>query len=66
MKPNILFISCDQQRWDCLGFNNRYPVKTPNIDRLAAEGISFDNSYTPLPTCCPARQALLCGKRPER
>ncbi len=66
MKPNLLFISCDQQRWDCLGFNGVYPVKTPNIDRLACEGISFDNSYTPLPTCCPARQALLCGKRPER
>ena len=66
MKPNILFISCDQQRWDCLGFNGKYPVKTPNIDRIAEEGICFDNSYTPLPTCCPARQALICGKRPER
>ena len=66
MRPNILFINCDQQRWDCLGFNGVYPVKTPNIDRLASEGISFDHSFTPLPTCCPARQALLCGKRPER
>lgn len=66
MKPNILFISCDQQRWDCVGFNHRYPVKTPNIDRLAEEGMAFDNSYTPLPTCCPARQALVCGLRPER
>ena len=65
MKPNILFISCDQQRWDCLGFNGRYPVITPNLDRLAAEGMRFDQSYTPLPTCCPARQALVCGKRPE-
>lgn len=65
MKPNILFISCDQQRWDCLGFNHQYPVKTPNIDRLAAEGMRFHHSYTPLPTCCPARQALICGKRPE-
>lgn len=66
MRPNILFINCDQQRWDCLGFNGVYPVKTPNIDRLASEGISFVHSFTPLPTCCPARQALLCGKRPER
>lgn len=65
MKPNILFISCDQQRWDCLGFNNRYPVKTPSIDRLAAEGMRFRNSFTALPTCCPARQALVCGRRPE-
>lgn len=66
MKPNILFISCDQQRWDCLGFNHRYPVQTPNLDRLAAEGMRFNNSYTPLPVCCPAREALICGKRPER
>lgn len=65
-KPNILFISCDQLRRDCVGFAHEYPVRTPSLDRLAAEGISFDNSYTPLPTCCPARQALLCGKRPER
>ena len=66
MKPNILLICCDQQRWDCLGFNHRYPVRTPNLDRLAAEGTRFDHSYTPLPTCCPARQALVCGQRPER
>ena len=65
MRPNILFISCDQQRFDCLGFNHKYPVKTPNLDRLAAEGIRFNNAYTPLPTCCPARQSLICGKRAE-
>lgn len=65
-QPHILFISCDQQRWDCLGFQQRYPVCTPHIDRLAAEGISFDHSYTPLPTCCPSRQSLVCGRRPER
>lgn len=65
MKPNILFICVDQQRWDCLGHNDRYPVKTPNLDKLAQEGIRFDRSYTTLPSCCPARQALLCGKRPE-
>lgn len=65
-KPNILFISTDQLRFDCVGYQNRYPVKTPNIDRLAREGISFNHSYTPLPICCPARQALICGKRPEQ
>lgn len=66
MKPNILFICCDQQRWDCVGFNRRYPVRTPNLDRLAAEGMCFDNSYTPIPVCAPARQAMICGRRPER
>ncbi|MCQ2430525.1 MAG: sulfatase-like hydrolase/transferase [Clostridia bacterium] len=65
-KPNILFISCDQLRWDCLGFNDRYPVRTPNLDLFASESTCFDQAYTPLPTCSPARQALLCGQRPER
>lgn len=63
---NILFISTDQLRADCVGFARKYPVKTPNIDRLAAGGTVFTHAYTPLPTCCPARQALLCGSRPER
>lgn len=66
LQPNILFISCDQLRYDCVGYAHRYPVQTPNIDRLSQEGAWFDHSYTPLPTCCPARQALVCGKRPER
>ena len=65
-RPNILFISVDQQRWDCLGFNDRYPVKTPQLDALASDGVCFDNSFTPFPLCAPARQALLCGRRPER
>ena len=37
--PNILWICVDQQRWDCLGYAEKYPVKTPNIDRLAAGGV---------------------------
>ena len=64
-KPNILMIVSDQHRYDCTGYSCMYPVKTPNIDRIASEGIWFLNSYTPLPTCCPARQALLSGRRPE-
>lgn len=66
MKPNILLICVDQQRWDCLGYAGQYPVKTPNIDRLAAEGRQYPYAFTPLPSCCPARQSLICGKRPER
>ena len=64
-KPNLLFISTDQLRFDCLGYKNRYPVKTPNLDRLAARGMDFDHSYCPIPICCPARQSLVCGKRAE-
>jgi len=65
MKPNILIIVADQQRYDCLGYAGVYPVKTPNLDRLASEGAWFTNAYTPIPVCAPARQAFLNGRRPE-
>ncbi len=64
-QPNILFILSDQHRYDCIGYSQDYPVITPNLDQLAAEGVSFANAYTPIPLCCPARQSLLAGKRPE-
>jgi len=64
-KPNILFIISDQHRYDCIGTSNKYPVITPNIDRIASEGMWFNNAYTPIPICCPARQSLLCGRRSE-
>ena len=63
--PNILLIVSDQQRYDCIGYSRDYPVKTPNIDRLASQGMWFTNAFTPIPLCCPARQAMLNGRRPE-
>ena len=64
-QPNIILIVCDQLRYDCVGAGKTYPVKTPNLDRLASEGMSFTNSYTSIPICCPARMSLLSGKRSE-
>lgn len=66
MKPNILVVVADQLRYDCTGFASKYPVATPNIDRIAVEGAWFSHAYTPIPVCCPSRQALLTGLRPER
>jgi arylsulfatase A-like enzyme len=63
--PNILFINSDQHRYDCVGVNGNTLIKTPHLDRLAAQGINFNNAFTPIPLCCPARQTLLCGVRPE-
>ncbi|NHN33708.1 sulfatase-like hydrolase/transferase [Paenibacillus agricola] len=63
--PNILFIMLDQLRYDCIGFSGVYPVLTPNIDRLASEGVWFSNAFTPIPICGPSRQALINGRRPE-
>ena len=66
MRPNLLFINLDQQRFDCLGHTGNAIVKTPHIDRLAASGMRFNAAYTPIPLCCPARQTLLCGQMPDR
>ncbi len=65
MRPNILLIVSDQHRYDCVGSSKIYPVKTPHLDRLAAEGMRFSQAYTPIPLCCPARQSFLSGRRPE-
>jgi arylsulfatase A-like enzyme len=63
--PNILLILADQHRYDCIGYSNIYPINTPNIDKLAKHGMWFTNAYTPIPVCCPARQSMLNGRRPE-
>lgn len=64
-KPNLLIIVADQLRYDCLGSSGMNPVKTPNLNQLATEGMRFSHAYTPIPVCSPARQAFLNGRRPE-
>ena len=64
--PNVLLIISDQQRTDTLGFLGRTPCQTPNIDRLAAEGISFDRCITPSPLCAPARASIFTGLYPHQ
>ncbi|MBM7563224.1 sulfatase-like hydrolase/transferase [Paenibacillus sacheonensis] len=64
-KPNILLITADQLRYDCIGSSGKYPVHTPHLDRLAEQGFLFSQAYSHIPVCCPARQSLLHGQRPE-
>jgi len=64
-RPNILLITSDQQRWDTLGVYNPV-IRTPRLDRLSAEGITYDRAYTPNPTCTPARCSILTGHYPSR
>lgn len=63
-KPNVLFIAVDDlNHWvGHLGRNRQ--TKTPNLDRLAAMGVSFSNAHCAAPLCNPSRAALLSGKRP--
>jgi len=63
-KPNIVFVFSDQQRWDTLGCYGQELVLTPNLDRMAAEGVRFEHAFTCQPVCGPARAALQTGKYP--
>lgn len=61
-RPNIVFYFSDQQRWDTLGcYGQKLPV-TPNLDKLAKEGVRFENAFTCQPVCGPARACLQTGK----
>ena len=58
---NILFITADQWRGNCTGYAAHPLVKTPNLDRLAAEGVAFLNHYANAAPCSPARACLYTG-----
>lgn len=60
-RPNILFINTDQQTWDAMGGTNPQ-VRTPALDFLITQGISFLRSYTTDPVCCPARSSWTTGR----
>ncbi len=64
-RPNILFITTDQQRFDHLGLKGLRAIDTPNLDRLGTEGIHFDRAYCPSPICTPTRVSLLTGRYPS-
>lgn len=60
-KPNVLVILCDDLRPDALGCYGSKHVKTPNIDRLAAEGVTFQNAFCTTSLCSPSRASILSG-----
>ena len=64
-KKQIIFIMTDTTRWDMLGCYGNKDMITPNLDRLASEGIRFDNAYTVQPVCGPARSAIFTGMYPH-
>src|SRR3954468_16085353 len=69
-KPNFLFVYTDDQRWDAMsvvqreqGDKARFPwLKTPNLDRLAAEGVRFRNAFVVNSLCAPSRASYLTGR----
>ena len=65
-KPNFLFILVDDQPYDAVGFSNRYPfLKTPNIDKLAKEGVNIENFFVTQSICSPSRASFLTGTYPH-
>ncbi|TLS53242.1 DUF4976 domain-containing protein [Paenibacillus antri] len=64
-RPNVLLVTADQLRYDAVEPNAPGAPSTPHLARLAAEGVRFAHAYSHIPVCGPARQSLLCGRRPE-
>jgi arylsulfatase A-like enzyme len=64
-QPNILLIFTDQHRLSAVGAYGDTPCRTPNLDRLAREGVRFENAYTTCPVCSPARATVMTGQLPH-
>lgn len=64
MPNNIIFYFTDQQRWDTCGCFGQPLDVTPNLDRLAREGVKFDNAFSPQPVCGPCRALFQTGRWP--
>lgn len=62
-RPNILWIFSDQHRGQALGCAGDTNVRTPHLDRLAADGVRFSNAYSTTPICAPFRASLYTGQR---
>ncbi len=65
-QPNFVFILFDKCRRDAIGAYGREDVHTPNIDRLAANGVRFDNCYAPQALCGPCRASIITGEYPHK
>src|SRR4051812_42066415 len=65
-RPSVLLILPDQWRGQDLGCMGNAEVHTPNLDRLASQGLLFRNAFANTPVCCPARANILTGKYAHR
>lgn len=63
--PNILWIMSDQHRADCLGCMGHPVIQTPHLDRVAREGVVFENAFCQSPVCMASRGSLFTGRYPS-
>lgn len=61
-RPNIILLLTDDQRWDCLGCVGHPLLKTPHIDKLAAQGVLFNNAFVTTAICCISRASIVTGQ----
>lgn len=61
-KPNIIFLMTDDQRWDNMGCYGKPEFNTPNIDKLATEGVVFDKAFNTVAICMPSRVTMMTGR----
>lgn len=66
VRPNILFVIADDWSYPHAGAYGDKVIKTPNIDRMAGEGVLFNNAYCAAPSCTPSRAAILTGWYPHQ
>lgn len=65
-KPNIVLLMTDDQGWGQTGYYNHPVLKTPNLDKMAANGLRFDRFYAGGPVCSPTRASVLTGRTHDR
>jgi arylsulfatase A-like enzyme len=66
VRPNIILLMTDDQGWGQTGYYNHPVLKTPNLDKMAANGIRFDRFYAGAPVCSPTRASVLTGRTNDR
>ena len=63
---NVIWITTDHMRYDCVGAHGNSAMHTPNLDRLVNGGISFDRCYANNPVCMPSRASFMTGCYPQQ
>jgi len=65
-RPNVVLIVSDDQAWNDYGFMGHPHLKTPNLDRIASESLTFRQGYVPSSLCCPSLATMLTGRFPHQ
>ena len=60
--PNVILIVADQMKWSALRMYSEIGIETPSLERLAREGVRFENGFTPHPLCVPARVSMMTSR----